>query len=526
MIIDFLEKTESRFSDRIAYEDPDSSITYGKLKKRARVYAAGLIAGKIKDSIKPIDCADAVAFFMEKEVSCIPVMFGAMYAGAFYSFIDVRQTKERTLSIVGCLEPKIIVTNDENKEALEEILKGTEYFERIINISELEKYCDKAISESGNDSGLTDTDENALNTRKTLLTDTLPLYVNFTSGSTGVPKGVCVSNKSVIDFIEVFTKTFKITESDIIANQAPFDFDVSVKDIYSGLFTGAKVVLIPRPYFSNPSVLMDYLCDKKVTTCVWAVSAMCFVSIMNGFEYKTPETIDKVLFSGELMPIKQLNKWKKFLPDAMYVNLYGPTEITCNCTYHILDREYEKGEVIPIGIPFENEKVFLLDEEDRLIDKEDTEGEICVCGTCLALGYYKDTEKTDAAFMQNPLNKCYFERMYRTGDLGKINSEGLLVYTSRKDFQIKHMGQRIELGDIENSAMTIDGVQRACCLYDDKKKKILLYYVGEADKDFVTDKLHDILPAFMIPGKTTKINEFPLNKNGKIDRKELINLND
>lgn len=526
MIIDYLEKTENRYPDRIAFEDPNCSITFGELKKRARVYAAGLIEGKIRAGIKPINCADAVAFFMEKEVPCVPVMFGAMYAGAFYSFIDVRQTKERTLSIVGCLEPKIIVTNDENKAILEEILKGTEYFEHIINISELEDYCRNVLSKCSEDVSLYSDDENTLAIRRNLLTDTLPLYVNFTSGSTGVPKGVCVSNKSVIDFIEVFTKTFKITDSDIIANQAPFDFDVSVKDIYSGLFTGAKVVLIPRPYFSNPSVLMDYLCNKKVTTCVWAVSAMCFVSIMNGLEYKTPTTINKVLFSGELMPIKQLNKWREFLPDAMYVNLYGPTEITCNCTYHILDREYEKGEVIPIGIPFENEKVFLLDDENRLIDKEDTEGEICVCGTCLALGYYKDTEKTDAAFMQNPINKCFYERMYRTGDLGKLDAQGLLVYTSRKDFQIKHMGQRIELGDIENSAMTIDGVQRACCLYDDKKKKILLYYVGEADKDFVADKLHDILPAFMIPGKTTKIDEFPLNKNGKIDRKELFNLND
>lgn len=527
-IIDYLEKTEQRFPEKIAFADPVSEISYRDLRRLSLVYGAGFVRGTIRDDIAPINIENAVAFFMEKESSCLPIMFGAMYAGAFYSFIDVRQTKERTLSIVSCIEPGIIITNDENRENIDEILKGSKFAQRVIDIEDMKAFSEKALGSSvtGSDFALGEKDESALCKRRNALTDTLPLYVNFTSGSTGMPKGVAVSHKSVIDFIEVFTKTFNITDADTIANQAPFDFDVSVKDIYSGLFTGAKVVLIPRPYFSNPSVLMDYLCDKKVTTLVWAVSAMCFVSIMNGLEYKTPETINKIMFSGELMPVKQLNKWKKFLPDAMYVNLYGPTEITCNCTYQILDCEYEKGDVIPIGIPFENEKVFLLDDNDRLITEPGIEGEICVCGTCVAIGYYKDKEKTDAVFMQNPLNDRYYERMYRTGDLGKIDEEGRFVYTSRKDFQIKHMGQRIELGDIENSAMTIDGVQRACCLYDDKKKKILLYYVGEAEKDFVSGKLHDILPAFMIPGKTTKIDEFPLNKNGKIDRKELMNIND
>ena len=527
-IVDYLELTANRLPEKIAFADPDNDISYRELKRLSLVYGLGFIKGSINDSVAPVFCGDAVAFFMEKEVACLPIMFGAMYAGAFYSYIDVRQTKDRTLSIVSTLEPKIIITNDENKDTVTEILKGTEYEKLVVNIDVLKRLSSDMMKEclAGGDFAPCAKDEALLDFRRKLLTDTLPLYVNFTSGSTGLPKGVAVSHKSVIDFIEVFTKTFNITQDDIIANQAPFDFDVSVKDIYSGLFTGASVCLIPRPYFSNPSVLMDYLCDKKVTTLVWAVSAMCFVSIMNGLEYKTPSTINKIMFSGELMPIKQLNKWKKSLPDAMYVNLYGPTEITCNCTYHILDREYEKGDVIPIGTAFDNEKVFLLDDDDKLIEEVGVEGEICVCGTCVAIGYYKDKEKTDAAFMQNPLNTNYYERMYRTGDLGKLDEEGRFVYTSRKDFQIKHMGQRIELGDIENSAMTIDGVERACCLYDDKKKKILLYYVGEKDKDTVSEKLHDILPAFMIPGKTTKISEFPLNKNGKIDRKELMNIND
>ena len=151
------------------------------------------------------------------------------------------------------------------------------------------------------------------------------------------------------------------------------------------------------------------------------------------------------------MPVKHLNIWKKYLPEAMYVNVYGPTEITCNCTYHIIDREYEPGENLPIGKPFPNEKVFLLDEEDREVTKPGEKGEICVSGTALSLGYYNNPEQTAKAFVQNPLNQSYLEPIYRTGDLAYYGEDGNLYFASRKDFQIKHMGHRIELGEIETA---------------------------------------------------------------------------
>lgn len=530
-ICEMIERSADRYPERTAFADPKKNVTFAELNELTKRTATLLMKGEV---CAPIEAEDGVGFYMEKSTDAVCAMMGAVRAGAFYSFIDVRQPADRAASVINVLSPKLIITDEENADALRRIfvaeenanaaraLAGpddTDFPEKRIHsgirphmvlINDLLEYARKC-----------EPDEGLLELAASLACDTMPLYVNFTSGSTGTPKGVAVCHRSVIDFIRVFTETFGIDHEDVLANQAPFDFDVSVKDVYSGLYTGARVQLIPRDYFSNPTVLMDYLADNEVTTLIWAVSAMCFVSIMNGLEYRTPEQINKIMFSGEVMPVKHLNKWKKFIPDATYVNLYGPTEITCNCTYYILDRDFENDETIPAGMPFANEKVFLLDEADRLVDVPDVSGEICVSGTCLALGYYRNPERTAEAFMPNPLNDRYMEMMYRTGDIGKYDADGNLIYVSRKDFQIKHMGQRIELGEIETAAMAAEGVTRACCIYDTKKKRIELFYTGSAEKSTLLEILKQKLPPFMMPGRTVQLDEMPMNKNGKIDRNKL-----
>lgn len=494
-VLDLLENSASMYPDKPAFGDVERDITFKDLEKTAKIVGTFLA--------KKINIAEPVAFYMDKSVSAVCGMFGTVYAGGFYSFLDVKQPQVRTESVLAILEPKVIFTTEENFEKISSYKSGAEVIllETILN---------------------GEADEAVLKTIRNQMQDVNPLYVNFTSGSTGVPKGVVVSHRSVLEFISYFTEIFEIKKEDILANQAPFDFDVSVKDIYSGLMTGAKVQLIPKKYFSAPTMLMDYLADKEVTTLIWAVSAMCFVSVMKGFEYRLPDKIHTVMFSGEVLPMKHLHIWQKHLPNAKYVNLYGPTEITCNCTYYILDREFGEAEVLPMGKAFPNEKVFLLDENDELVTAAETQGEICVGGTALALGYYKDWEKTNQAFVQNPLNKAYHEMIYRTGDIGKYDENGDLVYVSRKDFQIKHMGHRIELGEIEVVTMACEGVTRACCLYEKEKQRLILFFTGEREKMSLMKELRAALPPFMIPNALVPVEEMPLNKNGKIDRNKLM----
>ena len=479
---------------KIAIKDEKKDVSYEQLKNSVFRIASSI--GKI------INSRTAVGVYMEQSADSIISFLSIAYAGCFYSTLNVDLPETRLLQIVEVLDPKLIITSDSLLENAKSLFPNT----LIKTINEL-LVCEK--------------DDFLLNRRLSSQIDTDPLYINFTSGSTGIPKGIIVSHRSVIDFIDYFVELFGICENDVIANQAPFDFDVSVKDIYSCLKAGATILVIPRRLFSSPTGLIDYLCDNNTTTMIWAVSALCLLSTFHSLEYRVPSSVNKVLFSGEIMPYKALKYYKTYLPNAMFVNLYGPTEITCNCTYHILDSDRDYCEGIPIGKPFPNEDVFLLDENDLIILDMDKVGEICVRGTCLALGYYLNDEQNKKHFVSNPVNNKYPELIYRTGDLGKYKTNNELLFAGRKDFQIKYMGHRIELEEIEHEMSLIDGVERCCCIFDDKKSRLKGYYIGSIEKEDLYSKMKNDLPIFMIPGILKKIDKFPLNKNGKIDRKLL-----
>lgn len=223
------------------------------------------------------------------------------------------------------------------------------------------------------------------------------------------------------------------------------------------------------------------------------------------------------------MPNKQLNVWRQYLPDTVYANLYGPTEITDACTYYIVDREFADDEPLPIGRPMRNTEILVLDEQDRAVTEPGQVGELCVRGTSLAVGYYNNPEKTAAAFVQNPLQTAYEERIYRTGDLVKYNDRYELIYLSRKDFQIKHMGHRIELGEIETAVSSLDGVASCCCLYNQEARQLTLFLEGEEfTREQINRELSDLLPHYMLPGRVICLKSLPLNANGKIDRPKLM----
>ena len=261
--------------------------------------------------------------------------------------------------------------------------------------------------------------------------------------------------------------------------------------------------------------------QSKVTTLTWAVSALCILSSSGIMEKIKLSHLKRVIFSGEVMPVKQLNIWRQLYPDVMFVNVYGPTEVTCNCTYHIIDRNTAYDHVIPIGKPFDGDTVFLLDEKNRIIkvDMINLAGEVCVSGSRLAVGYYNNPKETESKFVKNPIDNTKKGLIYRTGDLAYYDENGDLCYAGRKDFQIKYMGHRIELMEIEQSLEQYTGIVNARCIY--KNKKIYALYTGTAEEKEVRKFLRTQLPMYMIPDSFIKKQVMPYNLHGKIDRRRL-----
>lgn len=492
-VLTFLENSSLNYPDKTAVKDNNSEITYKELVINAK--RIGTFLSEYDVRRKP------VVVYGNKSVRVLTTFFGIVYAGGFYVLIDPSFPKERVMKIFNVLKPSVVITDEDKFDRIREC----EYKGTVLDINSVEKDIDEAV--------LSTIRKNAL--------DTDPLYGIFTSGSTGDPKCVVVCHRSVIDFINVFTETFGITDKDVIGNQAPFDFDVSVKDIYSCIKTGATLIIIPKEYFMFPNNVCDMLDDNNVTTLIWAVSALCLLNRLHGLKYKAPHAINKIMFSGEMMPVKQLNAWRGYYKDAMFVNLYGPTEITCNCTYYIIDREYSDDEKLPMGNAFLNEHVFLLDDDNSEITDKNIPGEVCVSGTALALGYYNNKEATAKSFVQNPLNDNFNELIYKTGDLAYYNDEGMFVFSGRKDFQIKHMGHRIELEEVDIAIGSICGIDRVCTFFDEAKNKMVSFYVGGIDKAEIIAELKTKVPDFMVPNLFMQIDEMPLTKNGKIDRNTL-----
>lgn len=498
-VLEYLENSCALFPDKVIFADDKSQITYKEFKRQAKYLGVYLLENELNGKT-----GAPIAVFIDRSINSLAGFFGAVYSGCFYVPIDRQMPAARIALILDTLKPQVILGEEKDKK----ILNSLERPEKLLILTKLTEETEDLKEEQ---------EKLLLDVRRKSL-DTDPLYAIFTSGSTGVPKGVLVSHRSVIDLIDNFKDEFSFTDECIFGNQAPFDFDVSVKDIYSTIKNGATMYVIPKVMFSFPAKLIAFMNEKKINTIIWAVSALRIIENLNAFTGEIPRYLKTAMFSGEVMHNKVLNYWRKYLPDVQYVNLYGPTEITCNCTYYKVDRPFADDEVLPIGVAFLNSGVFLLDG-DRQVTEKNTAGEICIKGSSLALGYYNNAEKTKEAFCQNPLNKAYPERIYRTGDIGMFNEKEELIFLSRKDDQIKHMGHRIELGEVEAAANSLDFLDAAVCIYDKAEGKIVMFYQSEAPCDRELLKaMGKKLPKYMFPNKLCHFEKLPLNKNNKIDR--------
>ncbi len=491
---EYLVKTAARIPNKLAFADDGRGYTFGEL------LAASMSAGEqIYREVEGI--RKRIAVIVDRSAVSLVGCFGVLFAGSCYVPIDNKMPEDRMNDILSQIEPSAVLYSLKDKKTAAK-LEG-KYKTLLI----------EEISEKPYDPFLWDK-------ISAEVLDIDPAYMIFTSGSTGKPKGILISHRSLIDFTEWMAETTEITEDSVLGNQAPFYFDLSVKDIYQTLRNGCTTYIIAKKLFMFPTLLVDYLNEHEVNTLIWATSAFRMVADSGIFEKKQPSSIRKAILGGEALQAKHVNKWKKAVPNINVINLYGPTEVTVDCTYYKLERDFEDGEPIPIGKACKNMEVILLDDELRPVEDGEA-GEICVRGIGLALGYFGDSEKTEKAFIQNPMNPYYPDKLYRTGDIAKRLPDGNLVFLSRRDNQIKHMGYRIELGEIENALSAVSGVGDAICFFDSDDDAIVCCCASSLDQTELAVSLKDKVPRYMLPNVWRIYDRLPINANGKIDRPRL-----
>ena len=498
-LIEYFLETAKKYPSRTAIIEDDQRISFAELRQWAVALSYAMV-----ETINVVNVP--IAVFLPKSINTVIADTAITYSGNIYMNLDVKSPLKRIDSIIDLIQPVILVTSQHYFDTIKPVLPDSI---KICFIDEKYAFDEKQ--------------EDLLLKRLSRLIDTDPYCIINTSGSTGTPKGVVLNHKSFFDFIEWSINTLEIDDEEIIGSLSPAVFDIYVYELCMLMSKGSTIVLLPDRLSAFPKKILEILKKENVTYIFWVPTIMVNIANMNLLSKIDLPELKTVWFAGEVLPTKQYNYWHRHLLDAKFVNLYGPIEITLDCTYYVVDREFDDSEPLPIGYACRNTSLLILNDDDRLCVRGE-EGELCVRGTSLAMGYYNNKEKTEAAFTQNPLNTKYPEIIYRTGDIVVENERGEIMFKGRRDTLVKHLGYRIELGEIEHVVVNaLKLVSNGCVVYSQHSKEIVLFY--ENDIELSASDFHKLisqnLPKYMVPTKYVKVDSIPMNTNGKVDRLQL-----
>lgn len=457
---------------------------------------------------------DVVAIGNTKKPAAYAAMLAGLSLGMPYVNLDVFSPLERNRKILETSRPALLAYDDP---------ASAESMGQLAAAAGISSFCLDLLPESA----LSGTNRKEWEIRAGRVDGDTIAYIMFTSGSTGTPKGVAVTHQNVLHFIAWGQSRFEITPDDNFANLSPMYFDNSVFDFFVGLFSGASLTPVGRDLLQQPYALVDHVARMGCTVWFSVPSLLMYLMTMKALSPDNLSRLRTIIFGGEGYPKAELSKlYRMFSPRAELVNVYGPTECTCICSAHTLG---EADFVDLAGLPTlgklnPNFDYRILDEGGR----DASSGELCLIGPNVSAGYFNDPGRTQSAFQTLIEPGRFGKRMYRTGDLVREN-DGRLDFLGRKDNQIKHMGYRIELEEIEHALVRLEQVDQAAVFYDQsnpKFGKIVAYAASRrppAEAQALRE-LEDFLPAYMIPSRIHFLGELPKNKNGKVDREKLRSL--
>lgn len=499
-----LDEVLSKYAGRWALRYAENNHTFRELGGWVDSLAALLIS-------KGLARGDVVAVAHNKHALSYALMLAAIRLGVAYVNIDVASPVARTSRILQVSAPKLLFYDDSAYQADMTELATAQGCELLM----LDHFALPTIGE-------VDLEHQCQCSR--LVDGQTIAYIMFTSGSTGVPKGVAVTHQNVLHLIAWGHERFGITERDNFANLSPMYFDNSVFDFYISLFCGASLSPIHRSLLTKPYELVNYVSAQACTIWFSVPSALMYLMAMKAIAPGTLTHLRFIVFGGEGYPKVELKKlYDRFSNQATLVNVYGPTECTCICSSHTLGADdFENLDGLPtLGHLNPNFDHRILDEDGR----EAAEGELCLIGPNVAAGYFNDPERTFEVFHTITDANRFMKRMYRTGDLVKAVG-GRLHFVGRKDNQIKHMGYRIELEEIENALVRLPQVDQAAVVYQRSQAAYgkLVAYVActtEVEGKALLQALGELVPDYMVPTKVIVMSRLPKNANGKVDRQHL-----
>jgi D-alanine--poly(phosphoribitol) ligase subunit 1 len=500
-VLEYFEKGALRkCRDKVAVREQNREYTFAEIERFAKNCAA--LIGRRTSAVR-----QPVPVFLPKSGQNIVADIGILYSGNAYANLDIKSPPQRLKGMLDNLNPDVIVTAVQHVAALKALGMAEE---KLLLVEEAMR--DQVLYDNA-----------ALLKRLDSIIDTDPYCFIHTSGSTGAPKGVALNHRSTIDFVDWAFDRLNLDGSEVMGSLAPIYFDAYTLEFCTMMAKGATWAVVPENLAMFPVKLVEFVASNPINFIFWVPTIMVNIANLDLLAKVNLDRLTKVFFIGEVFPTKHLNYWRRHLPGAMFVNLYGPIEITVACTYYIVDREFSDDEKLPVGFPCRNTEILILNDQNQPAKVEE-QGEICVRGSSLALGYYNNPERTTKGFIQNPLNPHYPELIYRTGDIGYWNQGGEIMFLGRRDFQIKHLGYRIELGEIEHAVLQVEGIRNCCVVYSQDKKEITLFYEGDKELSpaFIRERLSGTLPKYMLPTVFHWMELMPRNPNGKIDRAQLV----
>jgi amino acid adenylation domain-containing protein len=515
-----LSGSAAQFPGREAIIFQDRTITYAELERETNKVAHELIALGVEKGAR-------VGLYMNRSIDSIIAALGILKAGATYVPMDPTSPAGRLNYIIAKCGIKTLFTFRDRLIHLAQAFPADSPLENIIVMDRLES--------SSRLLGLTRLvhwheirNELSSDAPNVHVIDSDPAYILFTSGSTGRPKGVMLSHLNSLTFVNSVYEFFKIDKEDRFSNICPLHFDMSVFDIYVALKAGALIVIISEASAIFPVKLAEIIAKNKISVWNSVPSALSLLANLANLDHYDLSSLRLVLFAGELFPLKYLRRLQEAIPQARFCNMYGQTEANSS-TYYWVDQLASDGKgALPIGRPFPNFEVFALDEDGRLVDKPEREGELYVRASTVALGYWGEPEKTVQAFVRNPLRPDLPERVYRTGDLVRLDSDSNYVFLGRKDLMIKSRGYRIEIGEIESVLCSHPEIRNAVVipipdeLIGNRLSAIVEPLTpGKITKDDIVKYCSAQLPKYMIPEMIEFRDSLPTTSSGKVDRKKL-----